>query len=276
MKMMDICESAVSGAEMGMEDKSDSMSEETETNCDEVESKEEASSEILNVDEIVVNREVMCTDLKPYAPVSSSEGFYPVILKLDHVSGLEGKPLGEMGVRHPNAHEVIDERPDPFLSTGSSAHQVLGVTPEHRPVVAAVTDYDLAQSVVDGNKESQAGVAVQSSNAVKLLHSGDIPGARATYQLVHTEISPGLLEATIKHANTEHLLVRLLKQAVENSSNKLPVGDIENLEHVCSVYEQAIAIEKGKEHSQTLSSLFAQYSQFLLLELQEEDELLLQ
>ncbi|KAL6989875.1 hypothetical protein U1Q18_015626 [Sarracenia purpurea var. burkii] len=169
MKMMDICESAVSGAEMGVEDKSDSMSEEMETDCDEVESKEEASSEILNVDEMVVNREVMCTDSKPYALVSSSEGFYPVILKLDHVSGLEGKPLCEMGVRHPNAHEVIDERPDPFVSTGSSAHQVLGVMPEHRPVVAAVTNYDLAQSVLDGNKESQAGVAVQSSNAVKLL-----------------------------------------------------------------------------------------------------------
>ncbi|KAL6968143.1 hypothetical protein U1Q18_033946 [Sarracenia purpurea var. burkii] len=76
-------------------------------------------------------------------------------------------------------------------------------------------------------------------------HSGDIPGARASYQLVHTEISPGLLEATIKHANMEHRLG--------------------NLEHACSVYEQAIAIEKGKEHSQSLPFLFAQYSRFLLL-----------
>ena len=38
--------------------------------------------------------------------------------------------------------------------------------------------------------------------------SGDIPGARAAYQLVHSEISPGLLEAIIKHANMEHRLVR--------------------------------------------------------------------
>lgn len=30
-----------------------------------------------------------------------------------------------------------------------------------------------------------------------------------------------------------------------------------------SVYEQAIAIEKGKEHSQTLPVLFAQYARFL-------------
>ncbi|XAR58675.1 hypothetical protein NMG60_11014160 [Bertholletia excelsa] len=76
-------------------------------------------------------------------------------------------------------------------------------------------------------------------------HGGDIAGARAAYQLVHTEISPGLLEAIIKHANMEHRLG--------------------NLEDACSVYEQAIAIEKGKEHSQTLPFLLAQYCRFLLL-----------
>lgn len=38
-------------------------------------------------------------------------------------------------------------------------------------------------------------------------HSGDIAGARAAYQLVHAEISPGLLEAIIKHANMERRLV---------------------------------------------------------------------
>lgn len=76
-------------------------------------------------------------------------------------------------------------------------------------------------------------------------HSGDIPGARSAFQLVHTEISPGLLEAIIKHANMEHRLG--------------------NLEDACSVYEQAIAVEKGKEHSQTLPFLFAQYSRFLRL-----------
>ncbi|XP_057472522.1 pre-mRNA-processing factor 39-1-like isoform X3 [Actinidia eriantha] len=76
-------------------------------------------------------------------------------------------------------------------------------------------------------------------------HSGEIPGARAAYQLVNTEISPGLLEAIIKHANMEHRLG--------------------NLEDACSVYEQAIAIEKGKEHSQSLPFLFAQYSRFLYL-----------
>lgn len=40
---------------------------------------------------------------------------------------------------------------------------------------------------------------------------GDIPGARAAYQLVHSGISPGLLEAVIKHANMEHRLVRSFK-----------------------------------------------------------------
>ncbi|XP_071919102.1 pre-mRNA-processing factor 39-1 isoform X3 [Coffea arabica] len=73
----------------------------------------------------------------------------------------------------------------------------------------------------------------------------DVAGARSAYQLVHTEISPGLLEAIIKHANMEHRFG--------------------NLEDACSLYEQAIAIEKGKEHSQTLPFLFAQYSRFLFL-----------
>ncbi|XP_076942768.1 pre-mRNA-processing factor 39-1-like [Bidens hawaiensis] len=74
---------------------------------------------------------------------------------------------------------------------------------------------------------------------------GDIAGARASYQLVHAEISPGLLEAIIKHANMEHRLG--------------------NPEDACSLYEQTIAIEKGKEHSQALPFLFAQYSRFLYL-----------
>ncbi|XP_047319841.1 pre-mRNA-processing factor 39-2-like isoform X2 [Impatiens glandulifera] len=76
-------------------------------------------------------------------------------------------------------------------------------------------------------------------------NSGDIEGARAAYQLLHTEISPGLIEAIIRHANMEHRLG--------------------NLEDAFSVYEQAIAIEKGKDLSQTLPFLFAQYSRFFLL-----------
>ncbi|KDP26468.1 hypothetical protein JCGZ_17626 [Jatropha curcas] len=75
--------------------------------------------------------------------------------------------------------------------------------------------------------------------------SGDIPGARAAYQLVHSEIAPGLLEAVVKHANMEHRLG--------------------NLKDAFSLYEQAIAIEKGKEHSQVLPMLYAQYSRFVYL-----------
>ncbi|KAK8702006.1 hypothetical protein V6N13_020377 [Hibiscus sabdariffa] len=75
--------------------------------------------------------------------------------------------------------------------------------------------------------------------------NGDIPGARAAYQLVHSEISPGFLEAIIKHANMERRLGQL--------------------EDAFSIYEQAIAIEKAKEHSQTLPILYAQYSRFSFL-----------
>lgn len=39
-------------------------------------------------------------------------------------------------------------------------------------------------------------------------NNGDIPGARAEFQLLHSEISPGFLEAIVKHANMEHRLVR--------------------------------------------------------------------
>ncbi|KAI4319502.1 hypothetical protein MLD38_033091 [Melastoma candidum] len=76
-------------------------------------------------------------------------------------------------------------------------------------------------------------------------HHGDVDGARAAYQLVLTEISPGLLEAIIKHANMEH------RQG--------------NIDDALAVYEQAIAVEKGKEHSQPLPVLFAQYARFLYL-----------
>jgi pre-mRNA-processing factor 39 len=75
--------------------------------------------------------------------------------------------------------------------------------------------------------------------------NGDIPGARAAYELLNSEISPGLIEAIIKHANMEHRLG--------------------NLEDAYSLYEQAIAIEKGKEHSQTLPMLYAQYSRFVYM-----------
>lgn len=37
------------------------------------------------------------------------------------------------------------------------------------------------------------------------------------------------------------------------------------MEDAFSLYEHAIAIEKGKEHSQTLPMLFAQYSRFVYL-----------
>eukprot|EP00262_Sarcandra_glabra_P008148 TRINITY_DN213_c0_g1_i1.p1 TRINITY_DN213_c0_g1~~TRINITY_DN213_c0_g1_i1.p1 ORF type:complete len:576 (+),score=118.86 TRINITY_DN213_c0_g1_i1:261-1988(+) len=75
--------------------------------------------------------------------------------------------------------------------------------------------------------------------------SGDISGARAEYQLLYSEVSPGLLESIIKHANMEYRLG--------------------NKEASFSVYEEAIATEQGKEQSQILPMLFVQYSRFLYL-----------
>ncbi|XP_023644667.1 pre-mRNA-processing factor 39 isoform X2 [Capsella rubella] len=75
--------------------------------------------------------------------------------------------------------------------------------------------------------------------------NGDIAGARAAYQLVHSEISSGLLEAVIKHANMENRLG--------------------NLDDAFTLYEQVIAVEKGKEHSPLLPLLYAQYSRFSYL-----------
>ncbi|XP_013666401.2 pre-mRNA-processing factor 39-2 isoform X2 [Brassica napus] len=75
--------------------------------------------------------------------------------------------------------------------------------------------------------------------------NGDIAGARAAFQLVHSEISPGLVEAVIKHANMEQ------RQG--------------NLEDAFALYEQVIALEKGKENSTVLPLLYAQYSRFSYL-----------
>lgn len=101
---------------------------------------------------------------------------------------------------------------------------------------------------------------------------GDISGARSAYQFVHTGISPGLLEAIIKHANMEHRLVRFfdwfsLYRLTMLLSFSYCLSSIlqGKLEDACSLYEQAISIEKGKEQSQTLPLLFAQYSRFVFL-----------
>ncbi|KAF8086702.1 hypothetical protein N665_0615s0049 [Sinapis alba] len=82
--------------------------------------------------------------------------------------------------------------------------------------------------------------------------NGDIAGARAAFQLLHSEISPGLLEAVIKHANMEQRLG--------------------NLDDAFSVYEQVIAVEKGKENSILLPLLYAQYSRFSYLVLRDAEK----
>ncbi|KAG1354030.1 hypothetical protein COCNU_07G001420 [Cocos nucifera] len=75
--------------------------------------------------------------------------------------------------------------------------------------------------------------------------SGDVLGARVEYQLLYSEISPGLLEAIVKHANMENRL-----------------GD---RDAAFSLYEKAITAEQEKEQSLILPMLLAQYSRFVYL-----------
>ncbi|KAG1361886.1 pre-mRNA-processing factor 39 [Cocos nucifera] len=73
----------------------------------------------------------------------------------------------------------------------------------------------------------------------------DVTEARTEYQLLYSEISPGLLEAIVKHANMENRL-----------------GD---KDAAFSIYEKAIAAEQEKGQSQILPMLLVQYSRFVYL-----------
>nr|KAJ0222921.1 hypothetical protein LSAT_V11C200079050 [Lactuca sativa] len=59
----------------------------------------------------------------------------------------------------------------------------------------------------------------------RTLHEADVQEmfkcARASYQLVHSEISPGLLEAITKHANMEYCLVRLVEYVLSKVMEEL-------------------------------------------------------
>ncbi|GLJ49464.1 hypothetical protein SUGI_1047940 [Cryptomeria japonica] len=68
-------------------------------------------------------------------------------------------------------------------------------------------------------------------------------GALTKYQLLNTEIAPGLMDGVIKHTNMEHRLG--------------------NLEAASLVFGMAIVAKKSKEHSQSLHLLFIQYSHYL-------------
>nr|AEF01213.1 PRP39 [x Doritaenopsis hybrid cultivar] len=76
-------------------------------------------------------------------------------------------------------------------------------------------------------------------------HSGDILGARSEYELLYAEISPGFLEAILRHVNMEYRLG--------------------NKEDALSIYEKAIAAEQEKDQSQILPMLLILYSRFLYL-----------
>ncbi|KAJ8467807.1 hypothetical protein OPV22_030359 [Ensete ventricosum] len=82
--------------------------------------------------------------------------------------------------------------------------------------------------------------------------SGDIVGARTQYQILYSEVSPGLLEAFVRHANMEYRL-----------------GE---KEAAFSVYQTAISAEQGKEQSQLLPLLLVQYSRFLYLVVGDADK----
>ncbi|KAJ4893554.1 Tetratricopeptide-like helical domain protein [Raphanus sativus] len=74
----------------------------------------------------------------------------------------------------------------------------------------------------------------------------DIAGARASFKLLYSQISPGHVEAVIRHANMEH----------RNGT----------LDDACSVYDGVIAAEKSKKDSiKILPQLYAQYSKVFIL-----------
>ncbi|XP_020529185.1 pre-mRNA-processing factor 39 isoform X2 [Amborella trichopoda] len=75
--------------------------------------------------------------------------------------------------------------------------------------------------------------------------SGDISGARAEYQLLHSDVAPGLIEALVKHANMEHRL-----------------GQVET---ALIIFTDAITSEQAKDQSQILPFLYVQYARFLYL-----------
>ncbi|CAK9216808.1 unnamed protein product [Sphagnum troendelagicum] len=72
---------------------------------------------------------------------------------------------------------------------------------------------------------------------------GDVKGARSAYEVLSSELAPGLLGATVKHANFEH------RQG--------------NIEAACSAYEAALQLEKAKEESRAFPILSIQYARFL-------------
>ncbi|KAG0465322.1 hypothetical protein HPP92_019486 [Vanilla planifolia] len=74
---------------------------------------------------------------------------------------------------------------------------------------------------------------------------GDILGARSEFELLYSEITPGLLEAIQRHVNMEYRLG--------------------NKEYALSIYERAIEAEREKQQSQLLPMLVILYSRFLLL-----------
>ncbi|KAF2292686.1 hypothetical protein GH714_026699 [Hevea brasiliensis] len=55
--------------------------------------------------------------------------------------------------------------------------------------------------------------------------NGDIPSARAAYKLVHTEITPGLLEAVVKHANMEHRLAFIYLESIQSLPKRIDYLD---------------------------------------------------
>ena len=71
---------------------------------------------------------------------------------------------------------------------------------------------------------------------------GDLEGAKYNFSVAH-HLGPGLLEATIKHANFER------RQGDPGAG--------------VALYEQALETEKAKEASPSLPYLYLQYARFL-------------
>ncbi|KAL6964788.1 hypothetical protein U1Q18_035844 [Sarracenia purpurea var. burkii] len=116
---------------------------EDDTDCEKGESEDFEDSEDLNLAVPFQNSvKVNCPVSEPCGPnfvlLSVANDLVHCDLKLEHESEIGRIRMRDNGVRQSNAHQVLDEKPDPQMATVRPAHQVFGVLSEPNPVADSV------------------------------------------------------------------------------------------------------------------------------------------